>query len=172
MRYREFFINLRLFVRPLIASVFISCMWYVLLFRNDIHFSEGDGSAFTDAVIPVIAAFHAILAGFVVNKVWNEYTRICVCCKKMDRDGFKEIVGNRIPVAIHMLLGSMAIIIELLVMLLNYERADAGCAMTFSVAFVLILYWEVAINLDDPRKGVWYVQRIPPQWLEPDESES
>ncbi|MES2931294.1 MAG: hypothetical protein V4682_01175 [Patescibacteria group bacterium] len=55
--------------------------------------------------------------------------------------------------------------IQSLVTLLSYEGVGAGIASTFSVSFVLLMYWEVAINLDNPRKAVWYIDEIPEEWF-------
>ncbi|HEY0010452.1 MAG TPA: hypothetical protein VGB97_00890 [Candidatus Paceibacterota bacterium] len=163
--------HLWLLVKPCIASALLGLTWYFVFFKNGIHFAKGDMSVFTDAGIPVLAAFHTFMAAFVVSKVWKEHTEITMFCRSKDYEGFRRIIDNRIPMTIHLLLGTLALIIQLLVMLLDYERADAGIALTCSVSFVLVLYWQVATNLDDPSAGVWYVKHIPPSWLNGEEEE-
>lgn len=158
--------QLTLFIRPFIASTVLAVFWYVCFFETGIGFEDADESVFTDAIIPVLATFHAIVAGFALNKVWSEYTIVQRCLKTNDREAFIAIRDDRIPMPIHFLLGSIAFLIQVLVMLQNYEGPDAGMAATFAISFVLVLYWEVATNLDDPKTGVWYVDRIPTQWFE------
>lgn len=160
-----FLMQVRLFVRPLIASVMLSALWYFCFFRYGICFRDADESGFTDAVIPILAAFHAIVAGFALNKVWTEYIIVQRCIKMQDKDGFLAIRDDRIPMPVHFLLGSIAFLIQGLVSMLHYEEVVAGIASTFAVSFVLVMYWEVAINLDNPRKAVWYVNKIPEDWF-------
>ncbi len=73
--------QLRLFVRPIVASALLSAVWYFCFFRYGISFLDADESGFTDAVIPLLGTFHAIGAGFVLNKVWTEYIIVQRCIK-------------------------------------------------------------------------------------------
>ena len=165
-RIRRLLKELRLFVRPILASVLLSTLWYHYLFLPGISYIDADESIFTDAIIPGIIAFHAIVAGFVLNKVWTEYTLVQRCLKTGDKRAFQAIKDDRIPLSVHFLLGSFACLIQGLVSVLHYETAMSGFAATFSISFVLVIYWEVAINLDNPRKAVWYTDRIPEDWFE------
>ncbi len=157
--------HLGLLVKPAIVGSLIGLIWYFVFFSLDWHFREADESAFTDSVIPVIAMFHAIVAGHILNKVWEEYKVVRRCLRDKDKATFMRCRDDRIPIAIHLLLASMSIVIQAMTLLIHFERPFAGVAANFSVAFVLTLYWEVATNLDNPLKGVWY-REIPRDWLE------
>lgn len=165
-QWLEIATKLRLFIRPVIASSVLSLIWYYGLFQNDVSFLDADESGFTDAIIPILAAFHAIVAGFVLNKVWSEYSAVQRCIRISDKESFLSMRDDRIPIPIHFLLGSLAFMIQGLVMSLHYEGVWAGALSTFCISFVLVMYFEVATNLDNPKKGVWYVGRIPQDWLE------
>ena len=165
MSKKELLVYLQLFIRPTIVALLVAIVWYFIFRRFGFSIPEADESAFTDAGIPVIAMFHAIVAGGVLVKVWEEHKAVLRCIKKEDRNAFLDCVQSRIPMVIHLLLGSMSIIIIFLTMMIHFEGALGGIAMNSSVAFVLALYWEVATNLDDPVKGVWYVGKIPKDWL-------
>lgn len=159
-------VHLFMFVRPVAVSLVLSIgVWYWIFYRLGVSFFESDESTFTDAIVPTLAMFHAIVAGHVLIKVWDEYKVVRRCVKKGDKKTFMECRDDRIPLAIHMLLASLSVIIMVLVMLLHYDGPGAGIASTSSVAFVLTLYWEVATNLDNPFKGVWYRDQIPKDWF-------
>jgi len=164
MKTKELVLHLKLFVRPLLGSTFIGIIWYSLFYKFHLHIIEADEPAFTDFGIPVLAMFHAIVAGGVLVKVWEEHKIVQRCIRDKDRDTFRRFMNDRIPVAIHMLLGCMSVIIQFLTMIIHFEGVFAGVAINTSIAFVLGLYWEVATNLDDPSKGVWYSE-IPREWF-------
>lgn len=167
MTKNELLVCLWLFVRPIIAGLINGpILWYLVFYRFNISIVEADESAFTDTGIPVLAMFHAIIAGHVLVKVWDEHKLVRRCIREDDRDSFVQCMDDRIPKVIHMLLGSLSVIIISLTLLVHFEGPLAGIALNFSVAFVLGLYWEVATNLDNPSKGVWYVGRIPKEWLD------
>jgi hypothetical protein len=163
--------HVRMIVVPAVVSLSLAIgLWYGIFFRLGLGLLESDESVFTDAIIPTLAMFHAIVAGGVLNKVWEEYKIVRHCVKTKDKDTFMKCRDDRIPLAIHLLLGSLSLIIMALVMMLHYDSAGAGIASTFSVAFVLTLYWEVATNLDNPFKGAWYVNQIPKEWFDDDKA--
>ena len=158
--------HLGLLMGPAVVGSMISLMWYHVFFTFDWHFQETDESAFTDTVIPIIAMFHAIVAGHILNKVWEEYKVVRRCLRDKDKDTFLRCRDDRIPIAIHLLLGSMSVVIQVLTLLVHFEKPFAGIAANFSVAFVLTLYWKVATNLDNPLRGAWYKDQIPKDWFE------
>ena len=160
-------VHLKLFIKPILLGILAGLVWH-RFFHGRLHFLEGDESALTDSVIPTIAMFHAIVAGHVLAKVWDEYKTVRHCLRSQDKDTFLQCKDDRIPMAIHMLLGSMSFVIQALIMMVHYDGVLAGVVSSSSLAFVLMLYWEVATNLDDPFKGVWYVGQIPSDWLKPE----
>lgn len=167
LKTKRILVYLPLLLRPTLIGILIGpVLWYLIFFRFGFHFLEEDESAFTDSFIPILAMFHAIVAGHVLAKVWDEYKTIRHCVESKDKDKFTQCKTDRIPVVIHMLLGSMSVAIQGMAMMLHFKEAFAGIIANFALAFVLALYWEVATNLDNPWKGVWYVNQIPKDWLD------
>lgn len=158
------YLFLRLLVKPFILSLTI-CFAWAQLYLLGIHFPEPDESAFTDAVIPALSVLHALFASVVIGKVWNEYQQVKRCVRRGERDEFKDTVQNRLPRAVLLLLLVLSFLIQTCMMLLNWSSAWTGFFANFCVAFSLSLVWEVATNLDNPRKAVWYVNQIPPEWM-------
>jgi hypothetical protein len=109
--------------------------------------------------------FHSILAAIVLGKVWEEFKEVCRCVRNEDRTKYKSCVNERIPGMIHLLLATMSTIIVLGTMLVEYQNPWSGIASVGSLAFFLVLYWEVATTLDNPAKAPWFIGRIPDDWL-------
>jgi hypothetical protein len=164
MKINGLFVHLKLFVKPLLFGILSALIWYRFFYLK-IYFAEEDESAFTDCIIPTCFMFHALIAALVLTKVWDEYKMVRQCVRTKDRDSFRRCKDDRIPMAIHMLLGTLSFIGAVLVMLIYHREVLAGVASNFSVAFILTLYWEVSTNLDDPFRGVWYVGQVPPEWF-------
>lgn len=156
---------LRLLVNPFILSV-LTCVAWNFLYLQGMSIPEADESAFTDTVIPTLAVFHALFGSLVIGKVWNEYHQVKQCIRKDDREGFKDCMQERIPRAVLLLLFVLSVLIQAAMMALHWESALTGFFANFCVAFALTLVWEVATNLDNPRKAVWYTNQIPDGWME------
>ena len=149
---------------PSMASILAAGLWYLLFFRRGFDVGKSDETALTNTLIPVLAAFHSILAAAVLSKVWEEFKLIRRCVQTQDEAGFFRCLQDRIPPAIHVLLAVMSIIIVVGTMLVHYDNSGAGLLVVGTISFVLTLYWRVATNLDNPLCGVWYVNEIPPAW--------
>ena len=167
MKSKRFWVYLKLLIRPICVGSLMSCAWYYFFFLTGLSFLEADESAFTDVIIGLLGMFHAIIAGGILNKVWGEAQKARHCIRVGDRETFVECKDDRIPGVIHLLLGSMSLIIQAHVMMIHFVGAFGGIASSFSMAFVLTLYWEVATSLDDPLSDVWDMGEIPPDWLSP-----
>ena len=146
------------------VSVLAAGLWYFLFFRGGFDVGKSDETALTNTLIPVLAAFHSILAAAVLSKVWEEFKSIRRCVQNKDEAGFFRCLQDRIPAAIHLLLAVMSTLIVVGTMLVHYENTWAGILVVGAIAFVLALYWQVATNLDNPLCGVWYVDQIPAEW--------
>jgi hypothetical protein len=149
---------------PSLASILSAGLWYLVFFRRGFDVGKSDETALTNTLIPVLAAFHSILAAAVLSKVWEEFKTIRRCVQNQDEAGFFRCLQDRIPPAIHMLLAVMSTLIVVGTMLVHYDNSWAGILVVGSISFVLALYWQVATNLDNPLCGAWYVNQIPPEW--------
>jgi len=155
---------LSILLYPSVASLLAAGLWYFLFFRRGFDVGKSDETALTNTLIPVLAAFHSILAAAVLSKVWEEFKSIRRCVQNKDEAGFARCLQDRIPPAIHLLLAVMSILIVVGTMLVHYDNSWAGILVVGAIAFVLALYWQVATNLDNPLHGAWYVNEIPSEW--------
>jgi len=155
---------LSILIYPTMLSVGAAGLWYFFFFHQRFDVGKSDETALTNTLIPVLAAFHSILAAAVLSKVWEEYKVIRRCVLNHDRDGFSRCLQDRIPPAIHLLLAVMSVLIVVGTMLVHYDNVGAGILVVGAIAFVLALYWQVATNLDNPQCGAWYVNEVPAEW--------
>jgi 1,4-dihydroxy-2-naphthoate octaprenyltransferase len=155
---------LSILLYPTTIAVLAAGLWYVLFYHTQFDVGKSDETALTNTLIPVLAAFHSILAAAVLSKVWEEYKTIRRCVQNHDREGFARCLRDRIPPAIHLLLAVMSVLIVVGTMLVHYDNVGAGILVVGAISFVLALYWQVATNLDNPQCGAWYVNEVPTEW--------
>jgi hypothetical protein len=48
---------------------------------------------------------------------------------------------------------------------LEYPGVYSGAVVIFAIAFLLTLMLCVIIEVDDPTAGLWFIQKIPKEWL-------
>ena len=157
-------------LKPAVAGVILVWIWQELR-KYGIEFPPTDEIPISSALLTVGVAY-GIMAALILDTVWQEYKTVGLCVRQDDLERFLESRDERIPATIHLLLGTMSFFLEGLIMLTHYDNIWAGRACVFLVAFVLVLYFEVATELDDPFRGVWYVERVPEEWLEIDIAEA
>ena len=154
-----------LLVRPFITSTLICLLWYGM-FVCGVHIPESDESTFTDTVVPTLAMFHALFGAQVVNKALEEYQLVKQCIRKNKRAQFKDCMQDRMSRAVLLLLFVLSVLVQGSLLAVHWDSVIAGLLANFCVAFALTLVWEVATNLDNPRKAIWYINIIPKEWME------
>ena len=165
-KLRENLALLGLLVRPILVAILTSLVWRFLFFPNKWHIFKGDEPVFTDAGIPVIAMFHGFIASVLLGWVLTGFAKAILAKFREDLLSFLEsALRYRLPRQVHVLLGSMAIITQTNVLLIHYHRPFSGMFMNAGLAFVLTLYYEVMISLDNPTRRGWYRGLVPLKWL-------
>ena len=71
---------------------------------------------------------------------------------------------ERIPIAMHLLLGACSIPLLAMIGLLEYKYFWSGAATVFVVCFSVSLYWIIATRLQNPSKSAWLAERVPAEW--------
>lgn len=152
-------------LRPIAAVLAAWGVWYPLWSRGWC-LDDPDATLFREPFIGFLAAFHAILAGFAANKVWTERTQALRSIRLRDEEGFALALRDRIPRDIHLLIGSMSVLIWIAVAVLPYDTVFAGLFAVGSVSFILATYWQLATTLDDSLKDPEVMREIPREWLQ------
>ncbi len=84
---------------------------------------------------------------------------------KRDKETFLCYRDDRIPIMIHLLILVMSLPVLIIISLLEYKSAWTGTTCVFFVSFALSLYWVVVTELQNPSKSLWFVERVPDEWL-------
>jgi hypothetical protein len=149
------------------GAVMMTAFWYVIFFRNGINAGKEDETVLTNGVIPLIGLFHGFFAGGAAMATWKKRQIIQECVANGEEDRFRRCLTNRIPGTIHLLLAVLSFSLISALMLVKYYNPWIGAFAVQSIGFILLLYWQVATNLDNPFRGIWYVGQItiPPGWL-------
>ncbi len=158
--------HLTLMIPP--CSVACLSVWgWSWLRAHEIHFPIEDEVSLTTAIMS-LGGFFAILAAIVMGTIWEKHQKVSVCVVKRDRQEFLLYRDERMPIVIHLLLGSLAVPLVLMVMLLEYTSFWSGFAAVATVSFGITIYWIVATELQDPARSPWFAERIPQEWLTAD----
>lgn len=163
-KWRSFKRHVVLLAQPIALALFATYLWQKL-HTAGIHFPKADEASLTTAVIATLAIAFSILAGLVLNSIWEKYQKVVICVLKRDMDCFLLYRDERIPIVFHLLLASLSLPIIVMVMLLEYSSVWSGGASTFVVTLAISVYWLVATQLQNPAKSLWFAERIPPDWL-------
>lgn len=159
---RHAFLVCRAFVTALIPVI----LWRVLR-SNEYHFVRADESAIGFAIATVGVAY-GIIAALVLQAVWEKYRKVVIAVFDRDKRTFLMYRDERMPIMIHILLAALSFPLLLLVVMLDYENIFSGIASVFSVSFMIVLYWIIATELENPAKSPWFAERIPKEWLAED----
>lgn len=157
-------IQLQFFIRPTIVGCCASLLWYFIFHKNDWHIPEGD-EAILWGTLSFLGIWHAIVTGLIFTKVWDEFVKFLDCIYEGKREEFVRMLRYRIPLVLRTFLLVLSVMIQCLFSLLNFSTAWVGFLITFCIGLMLVMFWEVAYNLDNPVKAVWYKTLIPVEWF-------
>ena len=152
-----------------IASLLVG-IWYQFQ-KYGLHFSHEDEVALTGAIITTLAVAYAITATLVLSSIYEKCEKVVRCVFEKDKNTFLYYRDERIPIIIHLLLLTLAIMLIGMIIGLEYKHLWSGVAAVFSVSFALSLYSIVIIELQNPAKSLWLIERIPSVWLTVDVDE-
>ena len=109
-----------LIFQPFLIGAGVVAIWYQF-YKHGLHFSSEDEVALTGAIITTLAVAYAITASLVFSSIWEKYQKVVICVLKKDRDTFLYYRDERIPIVIHLLLLTFAMLIIFMVGGLEYK---------------------------------------------------
>ncbi len=116
----------------------------------------------------MIAIAYGVVAALVITSNWEKYKKMSSYVVRHQKDDFLAQRDEKMPVMLHILLGSMALAIQLFVMVTKYENNFAGILFVSVSAFFLCLIGIIALELDNPVRSIWFQKRIPTEWMTED----
>jgi hypothetical protein len=117
------------------------------------------------SILPILGIVYGFFAGLTINTVWNEYKIMSTSVVTKNKDLFLQYRDEQIPIMLHILVGGIALVIQVLIILIDYENKYAAEIFIFSSAFLLTLTAIVVMEFDDPQSSTWFKEKIPADWL-------
>ncbi len=164
-RWQSFKKHCWLLLQPFSFAVVVSVLWWCELFSKEIHFAKDDENILLAGVIVMLALTYGIVATTTFSTVWDKYQKVVISVLKRDKETFLCYRDERIPIVIHLLILAFAIPLLAIISLLEYKTAVDGFVAVFTVSFALATYAVVIIELQNPSKSLWFIERIPVDWL-------
>ena len=153
---------------PLIPATVVSFIWYLFVFKKDIHFDGEMENIVCAAWIPTFGILYSLLAANIFGTVWAEYKAMRTAVKRYDLETFIDLKDEELSplVTAMMTLFSLAVLIAFMSM--KYHTVTSGVMVIFSTTYPFSIIYVVISEIDDPCGGIWYIKHIPTEWLEID----
>lgn len=157
----------KMLVRPIIFGAIVSLIWYLFSFL-DIHFQKTN-----DEVIGAITAGLLFVWGFFATKAYDRvekgYDKIMDILEEEDttenRKRFRKCYKRNVPDVFHFLMQVTTFVVLIFLALIDYRHTFDGVVLMFSITFIIVLVYEIVIDLDQP-KAVWYQSKKLHEWIE------
>lgn len=163
-KQQSFMKHVLLMMQPFIIALLTTVLWR-WLWKSGIRFDPADESIIIGAVITTLGLAYSITATIVLSSVWEKYKKVMFCVLENDRRTFMLYRDERMPVMLHLFLGSLSLPLLVMIMMLGYKSLFSGIVSVFSISFFLSLYWVVLAQLEDPMRSAWFAERLPKEWL-------
>jgi len=154
-------------LKPAIFAIIMLGLWD-LLRHHGIFFTTGSELPFTTFGAAFLAIAYGILATLVISSIWDDYKKVSFTLIQNDKKTFLLYRDERMPIMIHLLLGILSFFLLAFAMMTQWNDGYAGGFTIFSIAFIIALFFFVAIELNDPKQSIWFKERIPAEWLAAD----
>lgn len=127
---------------------------------------QGDEGAMTSGTIAVAGTLWAIVGGFAVFEVLRQWNAVFEAYKTRNKVKYEENIDKRLPWHLKVSWGATSIFLWLAFVLTYWQNTVPAVFTVTGVAFVIIFWWTVAMDLDDYHTGVWNIPLIPADWWE------
>ena len=114
--------------------------------------------------VALLGVAYSVLAARVLDTVWRQFEEIRYCIIKSNKEDFILKRDLRIPGIIHFILAALSMAILFIMMVMNYKSLLVGKLIISTWVFVVMLWLEIAIELDDPLSGIWSID-VDEEWL-------
>jgi len=156
---------MKIFLKPLVLSVLGTGLWILLRTWGLDEYLQGDEGAIASGLVAFLAVAYALFAAFLFATVWSQWVAVEEAVRVKDRQKFDLHKDKRIPRTAKALLLLFSFFLVGAFYLLSFRHLATGGFSIFAVIMVIITYWQVILDLDDPFTGIWNVE-VPKEWRE------
>lgn len=152
--------HLKILIWPAVITVLVLLVWYKLRLHG-FYQSKNDADATTNSLIPLLGAFHAIAAGFILYRVMEEDGKLHECVEQRDILQLRRELKKRIHPLVHILMSVFATFIIAATTFCPYDSVWSGIEHVGFTTFGLSLLWMIVLALDNPLFTPWIREVIP-----------
>jgi hypothetical protein len=146
--------TLRLLMLPALVAVLAAAAWFYLRVPWHLDIGEADSGSWL-SLSDNTMMFHSLLAAFTVSAVVGGHMLARRLKNQGKRQEFLEVLCERIPLALKMLLAVFSVVVMTIVAQEHFVTVRAGLSKVSCIAFILGVYWEVVTKLDNPVNYLW-----------------
>jgi len=171
-KWRAFKRHARLMLQPLLVAMLVALYWRLAWSEQWLFFiCKDDVPLVMGTAFSMLMLAYSITAGLVFNASWRKYNKVMGCVLPQDKRTFMLYRDEKMPLAIHVFLGSLSFLLLDVIGLLPYRDCASGTLAVFLATFIMALVWVVLTQLENPVKSSWLVERLPLEWLKEDVDE-
>ena len=144
---------------PAPPSWLITWLWYRNVFARHWHFRETDYALIGQ---PLGAFFFLFMfyATVVFSSSWREYKLVRIASKQGDIPTIMVYRFERVSPLVYTFLIVLAGIVLFGFMWLNYSDAWFGIYTVNAFSYMVLLYFFVLVEIDNPFSGFWFIRSI------------
>ena len=151
--------KLKVVATPVLLAITLGIGY--MLVRSQLNFwIQGDEGAMTSGTIAVFGMLWAIVGGFAVFEVLRQWNTVFEAYKTRNKVKYEENVDKRLPWHLKASWGATSIFLWLSFVLTYWKNDLTAFFAVAGVAFVMLFWWQVAMDLDDYSTGVWNIPLI------------
>jgi FtsH-binding integral membrane protein len=171
-KWRAFKRHVRLMIQPLLIATLVALYWRLAWSEQWLSFiCKEDVPLVMGTAFSMLMLAYSITAGLIFNSSWRKYNKVMGCVLPQDKRTFLLYRDEKMPLVIHLFLGSLSFLLLAVIGLLPYEDCTSGTLAVFLATFIMALVWVVLIQLENPTKSAWLAERLPREWLKEDVDE-
>jgi hypothetical protein len=149
-------------LKPASVGLVMVIIWH-LMHQYELYLEKSDLPM--ASILPILGIIYGFFAGLTINTVWGEYKKMATGVVTKNKDLFLQYRDEQIPIMLHILVGGIALVIQALIMLIDYKNTTTAEIFVFSSAFLLSLTAIIVVEFDEPQRSIWFKEKTPPEWL-------
>jgi len=144
----------------------IATVIWEIIHDYEFYFSKRDTEIIENKVGDILILFYSLSAGIAFQASWKKYNLILKAAQLKKKTLFFTLMKSKMALAAHLWIGSTALALLGLYMLAYYPTAWTGRFVIFSITYIFVLCWGIALFFHNPMPDKWNFPDLPPEWLE------
>lgn len=162
-KWRSFKRHALLLFKTFVFSSTTTFMWYETWIRG-YRFAEDDKDIIIGAIIMTFGVTYGISLSWIFSGLGETYKKVVVAVLEKDERTLMMWRDERMPIAVHLSIGIPSLFLLGGIGAVSYRHVLTGGISIFAVSFMLVFFWYVAREIENPLKGAWFRERVDP-WL-------